>query len=107
MTAGAYGLTPEQAREQAPESIRQTLDQVNKELDHKVATIENTPAGPAFDQTWLKEVVPHHQTAILESQAVQDGARLPQLVLMANAAVGGQEMQVAQMLSWLVQWYGK
>lgn len=103
---GEYGLTPEQAREQAPEPIRLILPEVNQGLDEKVATIREAPADPEFDRVWMSEVIPHHQVAILESQPVQNGADTPELVLMANMAIGGQEMQIVQMLNWLVQWYG-
>jgi uncharacterized protein (DUF305 family) len=101
-----YGLTPEQARQQAPGQIPQILERVNRGLDEKVASVRDAPAGDQFDQIWLKEVIPHHQVAILEFQAVQDGARNPRLVLMANMGILGQQGQIAQMLNWLEQWYG-
>lgn len=101
-----YGLTPEEAREQAPGEIPQILDEVNESLAQKVATVREAPAGPEYDRIWLSEVVPHHQTAILQFQAVQAGAETPELLLMANMGIGSQEMQIAQMLNWLIQWYG-
>lgn len=101
-----YGVTPQQALDKVPQNIQTILDQVNKGLAQKIDRIQQAPADAQFDQLWLQEVVPHHQTAILESQPVQDAAATPQLVLMANMAVGGQEMQIAQMMNWLVQWYG-
>lgn len=101
-----YGLTPEQARQQAPEKVRGLIEQVNEATAQSVATVEQAPADENFDRVWLSTVVPHHQTAILESLAVQDGARTPTLVLMANSTISSQADQIEQMLNWLVQWYG-
>lgn len=101
-----YGLTPEQARQQAPEDVRTLIEQVNQATAKSVATVVQAPADEDFDRIWLSTVVPHHQTAILESLAVQDGARTPALVLMANSTISSQADQVEQMLAWLVQWYG-
>ncbi len=101
-----YGLTPEEAREQAPGEIPQILQEVNESLEEKVATVREAPAGSEFDRIWLSEVVPHHQTGILQFQAVQAGAEDPRLLLMANMGIGSQEMEIVQMLNWLIQWYG-
>jgi uncharacterized protein (DUF305 family) len=101
-----YGLTPEQAREQAPGDIPKILKEVNEHLEEKVETVREAPAGEQFDQIWLQEVIPHHQTAILEFQSVQAGAKLPQLVLMADMGINGQQGQIAQMLDFLIRWYG-
>ena len=102
-----YGVTSDQARQQAPDYVRKAIAKVDDGMDRRVAMVRNAPSGLRFDQVWLQQVVPHHQTAILESLAVQDGAEQPQLVLMANTAVSTQQTEIAQMLSWLVLWYGR
>lgn len=102
-----YGVTPEQARQRTPGNLPRILRRVGRHLDRKVDSVRRAPAGAQFDQTFLKEVIPHHQTAGLEFQAVQAGAEDPQLILMANMGLGSQQMQVVAMMDFLVRWYGE
>jgi uncharacterized protein (DUF305 family) len=102
-----YGVTPAQARRRAPGHIPRILRRIDRHLDRKVADVRAAPAGFQFDQRFLKEVIPHHQTGVLEFQAAQLGAADPQLIVMASMGITGQTAQVNQMLDWLVRWYGE
>lgn len=101
-----HGLTPEQARQQAPQPAQPLLDQLRAQLDQRFAAVQKAPAGPEFDKVFMQQVIPHHQTAIVESLPVQGRVPHRAISTAATASIGGQSMQVATMLNWLAAWYG-
>ncbi len=63
--------------------------------------------GDAFDKAFIKEMIIHHEGAVLMAQAALDNAKHPEIKTMANAIISAQTSEVNQMKSWLVSWYGE
>ena len=61
--------------------------------------------GP-FDQAFIGMMIPHHQSAVAMAQAALQHAVHPEITELANAIIRAQEQEIAQMQSWLAEWYG-
>ena len=96
-----YGLTPEQAMEQAPEEARQEMQVLEEETQQRVGELSQVPAGEQFDVAFVAEMVPHHQAGIIEFLEPQSRAVHPELRVAATSGINTQEMQVADFLTWL------
>lgn len=64
-----------------------------------------TATGP-FDQAFIELMIPHHQSAVAMAQAALLHAVHPEITELANAIIRAQEQEIAQMQSWLAEWYG-
>lgn len=63
-----------------------------------------TPDGP-FDRAFLSELIPLHQRAIGMARLALDRAEHAELRALADSVVTTHERELAQMTSWLAQWY--
>lgn len=61
------------------------------------------------DRTFLEGMIVHHQGAIEMAQSYLNGdfEKRPEVTDMAEAIVSAQEGEIAQMESWLADWYGE
>lgn len=96
-----YGLTPEEAMEQAPEEARQEMATLEEETRQMVEELRQVPAGEAFDEAFVRMMVPHHQAGIIEFLEPQSRAVHPELRVAASSGINTQGMQVADFLTWL------
>jgi uncharacterized protein (DUF305 family) len=65
-----YGLTPQQAQQKAPATVRALTNQRHTGLQSMQSRLAAVPAGPGFDQAFLTAMIPHHEMAILIAGAV-------------------------------------
>lgn len=96
-----YGLTPEEARAQAPEEARAEMETMDRETQAMVEELRQVPAGVDFDMAFVQMMVPHHQAGIIEFLEPQSRAVNPQLRVAATAGITTQEAQVADFITWL------
>lgn len=96
-----YGLTPEEAMEQAPEEARQEMATLEEETQRMLEELRQVPAGEEFDEAFARMIVPHHQAGIIEFLEPQSRAVHPELRVAATSGITTQEMQVADFLTWL------
>lgn len=101
-----YGLTPQQARQKAPATIRALTDQIHTGLRSMQSRVAAVQAGPGFDQAFLKAMIPHHEMAIVIAGAVPGRATHSQVNTMAREINTSQTGEVQQMRDWLRSWYG-
>lgn len=97
-----YGITPQQAIDQAPEPARSQIQSMDTMMQSSmIAPLKATPAGPGFDVKFVSLMIPHHQMALIETPPVQDTASHKPLVAAANTIAASQEQQIIEMLHWL------
>jgi uncharacterized protein (DUF305 family) len=101
-----YGLTPQQAQQQAPASIQALTNQIHTGLQSMQSRLAAVPAGPGFDQAFLTAMIPHHEMAIVIADAVPGHATHSQVTTLAQQISTSQTGQVQQMQAWLRAWYG-
>ncbi|MFN8517057.1 MAG: DUF305 domain-containing protein [Thermomicrobiales bacterium] len=63
-------------------------------------------ATGAYDQNFIDAMVPHHQAAIDMAKVAQRKAEHAELRQLADAIVGAQDSEIAQMKAWRTTWYG-
>lgn len=59
-----------------------------------------------FDREFLREMIPHHQMAVMMSSMVINGGNQPELRNLANSMIQSQTKEINQMSQWYETWYG-
>jgi uncharacterized protein (DUF305 family) len=101
-----YGITPTKAVESAPPEARAELAAMEREMAEHMEHLASTPAGPAFDREFLRLMIPHHRTAILEGRAAVGRMPHKQSNEMAHDIIQTQSREIRIMRHWLQAWYG-
>lgn len=102
-----YGLTPQQAIDQAPEPARSQIQSMDTMMQSSmIGPLKATAVGRGFDVKFVSLMIPHHQMALIETPPVQDQATHEPLVATANTIALSQEQQIIEMLHWL-QMHGR
>lgn len=68
--------------------------------------INGTPTSGDYDRDFIDLMVPHHQSAIDMAKVAQAHATHAELKTLADAIIGAQEGEIAQMKDWRKAWYG-
>lgn len=63
--------------------------------------------GDAFDQSFLAEMIVHHQGAVGMAEAALKNAKHQEIKDLANAIITAQNQEVGQMQAWQQAWYGR
>lgn len=58
-----------------------------------------------FDKAFIKEMIPHHQLAIMMANMLQSGTNRPEMQQLAKNIISSQSKEIQQMQAWYVQWY--
>lgn len=66
----------------------------------------NHSATGEYDRNFIDAMVPHHQAAIDMATVAQRKAEHAELKQLAEAIVGAQDGEIAQMKGWRKAWYG-
>jgi uncharacterized protein (DUF305 family) len=101
-----YGITPTKAVESAPPEARAELAAMEREMAEHMEHLASTPAGPAFDREFLRLMIPHDRTAILEARAAVGRMPHKQSNEMAHDIIQTQSREIRIMRHWLQAWYG-
>ena len=56
-----------------------------------------------FDEDFLKEMIPHHQMAVMMAQMLLSGTDTPEMMQLAQDIIKAQETEITQMRSWLFE----
>lgn len=63
--------------------------------------------GEPFGAAFLDMMIPHHQSAIEMAQLVLERSERPELRAAAQEIITTQSAEIAQMTTWLQEWYGQ
>lgn len=58
-----------------------------------------------FDQAFIREMIPHHQMAVMMSQMAQRSATHPEIRKLAESIIKTQTAEIEQMRQWYQAWY--
>ncbi len=75
-------------------------------MDGMMAELEGK-TGDAFDQTFLSEMIVHHEGAVAMADSAKISAKHQEIKTLADAIISAQTSEIAQMKEWLKDWYGK
>ena len=73
---------------------------------YELAWLYRHMAGASLEQTFMAGMIPHHAMAIAMAREELAKGVHPQLKAMAQQIITSQQQDIAQMRSWLQQWYG-
>lgn len=65
----------------------------------------NAASGADFEMMFLKMMIEHHTTAIQEATPCVQRAEHPELKNLCQNIISSQSKEIAQMQTWLTQWY--
>jgi uncharacterized protein (DUF305 family) len=59
------------------------------------------------DQSFLQNMIPHHEEAVTSSKLIVYSTKDPELKLFAQGVIDAQTKEINQMKSWYKEWFGK
>ena len=68
----------------------------------KLATL----SGNEFDLEFIKQMMPHHQGAVVMANEALQKSTKPEIKALANAIIKAQEAEIGQMKQWQAEWSG-
>jgi uncharacterized protein (DUF305 family) len=60
--------------------------------------------GNAFDLEFIKQMIPHHEGAVIMAKEAQQKSQKPEIKTMAEAVIRDQEAEIKQMKEWQTLW---
>jgi uncharacterized protein (DUF305 family) len=58
-----------------------------------------------FDKTFIEEMIPHHQLAIMMASMLQSGTNRPEMQQLAKNIIESQSNEIEKMRGWYSKWY--
>ena len=86
---------------------RITYHPMMKPGDHKMVERLASSSGEEFEIAFMEMMIKHHETAIKEARHCLDKAEHAQLRSLCENIIATQSGEIAQMQTWLCQWYGE
>jgi uncharacterized protein (DUF305 family) len=68
--------------------------------------LDKLKTAKPFDKEFIKQMVPHHQMAIMMAQMALKNSKHPQIRNLANSIIKTQSAEIYKMRQWYKQWYG-
>lgn len=59
-----------------------------------------------FDQVFIKEMIPHHEMAVVMAKNLIPNSKQPEMKQLAQAIIQAQTKEINEMQTWDQQWYG-
>lgn len=57
-----------------------------------------------FDQEFLRQMIPHHEAAVMMAQMLAAGSRRPEMQELADQIIASQTREIEMMRGWLNEW---
>jgi uncharacterized protein (DUF305 family) len=73
-------------------------------MEGDIEALESTMAAE-FDREFLKQMIPHHEMAIMMAQMLQVTTERDEMKTLADNIVTSQSREIDMMKSWLESWY--
>ncbi|MFA5841444.1 MAG: DUF305 domain-containing protein [Candidatus Paceibacterota bacterium] len=67
-----------------------------------MAALEN---ASDFDRTFIEQMIPHHQLAIMMAQMLKSGTNRPEMLSLADNIIESQSREIREMQGWYEKWY--
>lgn len=96
-----YGLTPAQARAQASPEARGEMTAMMRESERRMSKLRAVPSGARFDVAFVRMMIAHHTSGVVEFLEPQARAPHPQLRVAATTGLMSQESEIADFRTWL------
>lgn len=57
-----------------------------------------------FDLTFVRDMIPHHQMAVMMAGMLKEGTERPEMKKMAEDIIAAQTVEIEEMRTWLTEW---
>ena len=81
------------------QSTRMHMGMMGDESD--MASLEQ---ADDFDKTFVEEMIPHHQMAVMMATMLKNGTTRPEMKKLAEDIISAQTKEIDQMRSWYKIW---
>lgn len=71
-----------------------------------VTDLNKLKKAKPFDKEFIKQMVPHHQMAVMMAQMALKDAKHPEIRNLARSIIKSQSAEIAEMRMWYKKWYG-
>ncbi|MDO9108328.1 MAG: DUF305 domain-containing protein [Coriobacteriia bacterium] len=72
-----------------------------------VVDMKDLENAELFDKTFIEQMVPHHQMAIMMSQMAGSATGRPEMRELTQSIVKAQSTEITKMQMWYDEWYGR
>lgn len=76
-------------------------------MNMTAADLDALRAADPFDQTFIDEMIPHHESAITMAEEIFSSTDRPELKQLAQDIITAQRGEIEQMRAWRATWYGQ
>lgn len=67
--------------------------------------MDKLKTSSTFDKSFMEEMIPHHQMAVMMAQMLQNSTDRPEMKQLATDIIEAQTKEINQMRGWYRQWY--
>jgi uncharacterized protein (DUF305 family) len=67
-------------------------------------SLESLKNASNFDKEFIRQMIPHHQSAVMMAQMVVNSSNHPQIQTLAQAIIKSQTAEIQQMQQWYQTW---
>jgi len=75
------------------------MGMMNDEID-----IEKLEQAEAFDREFVREMIPHHQMAVMMATMLKGGTQRPEMKKLADDIIATQTKEINLMRQWIAEW---
>ncbi len=76
-----------------------------KDMMHQMSASLEGKTGDAFDSAFLKEMIVHHEGAVVMAEQVLATSKRPELIKLANDIITAQTAEIKMMSDWQKAWF--
>lgn len=67
--------------------------------------MERLSGSSDFDRSFIEEMIPHHQMAVMMAAMLKNGTKRPEMKKLAEDIMSAQNDEISQMRDWYKVWY--
>jgi uncharacterized protein (DUF305 family) len=69
--------------------------------------LEALAAAQNFDREFIRQMIPHHQMAVMMASNLKTNTNRPEMDKLADDIIRSQSTEIKQMKQWYQSWYGR
>lgn len=86
---------------------KQAVDQPGGMIMHNMMMKALGQKDANYEARFIDLMIPHHEGAIMMAEDAIEKATRPELKQMAREMIAAQKKEIAQLMEWRKQWYGR
>ena len=85
-----------------PDMMKMPMNGNMKCMNMDLETLKN---APDFDKEFIRQMIPHHQSAVKMSEMIAKKTTKPEIRNLAKSIIKNQTAEIKQMEQWYQTWY--